>query len=128
MLKIHNPQTLAKPASSYSHAVEIPAGARLLFVAGQVGVRVDGTMADGFEAQCEQAWRNLQLALQAGRMDLADLVRINYYLLDRADVAMSRAVRERFIKGTPPASTLCVVKSLASPDWLFEIEAVAAKV
>jgi 2-iminobutanoate/2-iminopropanoate deaminase len=127
MLKIHNPITLAPPASSYSHAVEIPAGARLLFIAGQVGIRVDGTMADGFEAQCEQAWRNLRLALQAGRMDLPDLVRINYYLLDRADVPTSRAVRERFIKGTPPASTLCVVKSLASPAWLFEIEAVAAK-
>jgi len=127
MLKIHNPATLAKPVSSYSHAVEIPAGARLLFVAGQVGVRLDGTMAEGFEAQCEQAWRNLRHALQAGGMDFEDLVRVNHYLIDRADVAKSRAVRERFIKGTPPASTLCVVKSLASAAWLFEIEAVAAK-
>ena len=127
MLKIHNPATLAPPASRYSHAVEIPAGARLLFVAGQVGVRVDGTVAEGFEAQCEQAWQNLRQALRAGGMDFADLVRVNYYLLDRADVATSRAVRERFIEGTPPASTLCVVKSLASAAWLFEIEAVAAK-
>ncbi|HUC60735.1 MAG TPA: RidA family protein [Alphaproteobacteria bacterium] len=127
MLKIHNPATLAPPASRYSHAVEIPAGARLLFVAGQVGVRVDGTVAEGFEAQCEQAWQNLRQALRAGGMDFADLVRVNYYLLDRADVATSRAVRDRFIAGTPPASTLCIVKSLASAAWLFEIEAVAAK-
>lgn len=127
MLKHHNPVTMAKPASRYSHAVEVPHDARLLFISGQLGIRPDGTPAQGFEAQAEQAWRNLGTALQAAGMGYGDLVRITTYVTDAANVPSVRTVRDRFIKDPPPASTLVVVKALASPHWLFELEGVAAK-
>ena len=55
MLKHLNPATIAKPAGRYSHLVEVPPGARWLYVAGQVGIKPDGTMLQGFEAQDEQS-------------------------------------------------------------------------
>ena len=51
MLKISNPPTIAPPAGAYSHCVEIPPNARLLSIAGQGGLRPDGSMPEGFEAQ-----------------------------------------------------------------------------
>jgi len=127
VLKHLIPATVAKPAGRYSHAVEVPPNARLLYVAGQVGVKPDGTMAEGFEAQADQAWRNLAAVLEAAGMGLRDIVRINYYLIDAADVPAARTVRDRYIKDPAPAATLAVIKALASPAWRFEIEAVAAK-
>ena len=58
MLKTSNPLTVAPPAAMYSHCVEVPPNARWLFTAGQVGVRPDGTIVEGFEAQHDQIWRN----------------------------------------------------------------------
>ena len=58
MLKTRNPSTIAPPAAMYSHSVEIPPNARWLFTAGQVGVRPDGTIPDGFEMQHDQIWKN----------------------------------------------------------------------
>ena len=51
MLKTRNPSSVAPPAAMYSHSVEIPPNARWLVTAGQVGVRPDGTIPDGFELQ-----------------------------------------------------------------------------
>lgn len=65
MLKTRNPSTIAAPAAKYSHSVEVPPNARWLFTAGQVGVRPDGSIPEGSEAQHDQIWQN-QLATHAG--------------------------------------------------------------
>jgi enamine deaminase RidA (YjgF/YER057c/UK114 family) len=127
MLKHTNPKSIAPPVGRYSHSVEVPPNARWLYMAGQVGVKPDGSIADGFEAQADQAWRNMQAILESAGMGLGDLVRITYYLTDAANVAIARTVRDRFIKDPPPASTLVVIKGLATPALLFEVEGVAAK-
>ncbi|MDH3235324.1 MAG: RidA family protein [Alphaproteobacteria bacterium] len=128
MLKIHNPASIAPPASIYSQGIEVPAGARWLYIAGQVGVKPDGVMAEGFEAQCKQSWDNLIAVLKSADMDIPDLVRVNGYITDKADVAAFREVRIPYLGETRTAFTLVVVADLASPDWLVEIDAVAAKV
>jgi len=127
MNRIHNPDAVAPPASAYSHAVEIPAGARWLYIAGQVGAKPDGTMAEGAWGQNEWAWKNLIAVLEAADMDLGDLVRINAYVTDPDGIATFREVREQVIGDARPAATLVVVSRLANPAWLVEIEAVAAK-
>jgi enamine deaminase RidA (YjgF/YER057c/UK114 family) len=127
MNKLHNPKTVAAPVGAYSHAVEVPAGARWLHIAGQVGVRADGTVAKGAEAQCEAIWQNITAILAAAGMGVRDLVRINTFLVRPEDVAVARTVRAKFLDDHLPASTLLVVSRLASPDYLMEIEAVAAK-
>ncbi len=128
MFTYYVPDTVAPPASNYSHAVEVPANARWLYISGQVGMRRDGTMAEGFEAQAEQAWENLLAVLDAAGMGPSDLVRVNTYVIDRDMIGPLRKLRLRYMGGVEPASTLVVVSSLAVPEWLVEIEAVAAKV
>jgi enamine deaminase RidA (YjgF/YER057c/UK114 family) len=126
VLKRHNPATVAAPFARYSHGVEAPANARWLHVSGQVGVTPEGKVADGAEAQIEQAWRNVLSVLEAAGIGPHDLVKVTTLLLDRADLPTARAVRERMLQGAEPASTLMIVAGLASPDWLVEIEAIAA--
>ena len=126
MLKRHNPPTVAPPFSRYSHGVEAPGKARWLHISGQVGVTPEGKVADGAEAQIEQAWRNVLSVLAAAGMGARDLVKVTTYLIDRGDLASARAIRERMLQGAEPASTLIFVVGLASPDWRVEIEAIAA--
>jgi 2-iminobutanoate/2-iminopropanoate deaminase len=126
MLKRHNPGTVAPPLARYSHAIEVPAGARWLHLSGQVGVRPDGTLAEGAEAQVEQTWANILALLQAAGMTVHDLVKVTVFLTDPAHIPLQREVRQRVLGGVTPASTLLVVAGLARPDLLVEIEAIAA--
>jgi 2-iminobutanoate/2-iminopropanoate deaminase len=126
MLKHHSPSTVAAPFSRYSHGVEAPAGARWLHISGQVGITREGKVLDGPEAQIEQAWRNVLSVLEAAGMGPRDLVKVTTFLISRADLLTARAVRDRMLQGAAPASTLIFVPGLASPDWLVEIEGVAA--
>ena len=126
MIKHHTPPTVAPPFSSYSHGVEAAASARWLHISGQIGVRPDGTLADGAEAQLEQAWRNIIAILEAAGMTRRDLVKTTVFLTVHADTALARRVRERMLEGATPASTTIFVAGLAQPDFLIEIEAIAA--
>jgi enamine deaminase RidA (YjgF/YER057c/UK114 family) len=126
MLRKHNPGAIAPAFSRYSLGVEAPAAARWLYVSGQVGVAPDGAFADGPEAQMETAWRNVLAILDSAGMAPGDLVKVNAYLTRAEDTGLYRQVRDRMLAGAEPASTLIVITALAHPDWLVEIEAVAA--
>jgi len=127
MLKPLNPPTVAPPFSRYSQAIEGAAGLRWLYVSGQVGVRPDGTIEQGFTAQAERALDNLIALLRAANMDTRDLVKVTVYLTPSNDVLEWRRIRDAKLAGAAPASTLVVVAALASPQWLVEVEGVAAK-
>lgn len=120
-----NPSSVAAPAGPYSQAVAASGHGTWLHIAGQIGVDVNGKLASGFEAQARQAWANLVAILSAADMGVADLVKVTTYLLDPSDMSRLGPVRGAFLGQARPASTLVVVKALANPDWLFEVEAVA---
>jgi enamine deaminase RidA (YjgF/YER057c/UK114 family) len=126
MNKPYSPDTMPPPASRYSQLVEVPGGSRLVVLSGQVGLRPDGTAASGFEAQAAQVFENILAGLAAIGMGPADLVRLNSYVTRAEDVGKLRAIRDRYMDGHQCASTLVIVAGLASPDWLVEIEAIAA--
>ena len=127
MLKHLNPPTVVKPFSRYSQAVEVPPNARWLHISGQVGATPDGTILKGFEEQTKQCWANIIAILTAAGMGVEDLVKVNTFVTS-ADVAdASRSIRHAALKGAEPASTFVVVAALANPDWVVEIDAVAAK-
>ena len=128
MIKFDSPAGVAPPFGKYSHRALVDEGARWLHVSGQVGVKPDGSMAAGIDAQCEWAWKNLLAILESSGMELADVVKTTTYLTDSAHVAAFRNARDRVIGDHRPASTLVVVAALASPEWLVEIELVAARV
>ena len=123
----HNPDTVVAPFSNYTQAVEVPPGARWLYISGQVGVDVDGTTGDGFAAQCDIAWKHVLNLLAAAGMGPGDVVKITVFLTRIEDLPAYREGRDRAMGEAKPASTLLVISSLARPDWRIEIEAVAAK-
>lgn len=125
-MKIHNPPTVA-PGAGYSHGIELPSSARLLYLAGQLGVTADGKMAPDIKSQAEQAWRNLGHVLEAAGMGYQNLVKVTHFLVRREDIPIYREVRARFLGQNAPASTLLVISALARPEALIEVEAVAAK-
>ena len=126
-MKLINPDTVARPASNYAHGVVHKAGAERLVISGQVGVRPDGTMADGLEAQAEQAWRNVLAVAEAAGFSHAHLVRVTTYVTEPGQVAVCRAVRDRVLEGHCCANTYLEIAGLAAPGWLVEIEAEAVK-
>jgi len=127
MNKPHNPATAPAPFSRYSQGVETGAGARWLTVSGQVGVRLDGTVVEGFEGQYEQALKNVLAVVEAAGMKAGDIVKLTTFMMDGSKIANARAIRQGLIGEAAPASTLVLVAGLASPAWLVEIEAIAAK-
>ncbi|WP_374382578.1 RidA family protein [Dongia sp.] len=127
MLNHLNPPSAPPPFSRYSQMVAAPAGYRWLYISGQVGCGRDHQTAAGFEAQAELAWSNLAACLEADGMTVADLVKVNVFLTRASDVPASRIARDKVLNGAQPASTLVIVSGLASPDWLIEVEGIAAK-
>ncbi|HEY6718948.1 MAG TPA: RidA family protein [Reyranella sp.] len=126
-IKFHNPKTVSL-AGKYSLGAEVPQGARLLYVSGQVGVDSRGKLQVGIDKQVEQVWKNIAQVLKSGGMGLGDIVKITTFLTDSRFIVPYRTVRDRFFPAAPyPASTLLVVAGLADPGMLVEVEVVAAK-
>jgi len=127
-----SPKTLIAPgAAGYSHIAKVNHGT-IIYLSGQVPSDASGKLiGEGdFEAQVEQVFRNLNIAVEAAGGTMADIVKLNYYVvaeLDQASVPKLRPIRDRYLNvENPPASTFIVVSRLARPGWLIEIEAVAA--
>jgi enamine deaminase RidA (YjgF/YER057c/UK114 family) len=127
MHRQHTPATVAAPFSRYSHGIETQNAQNWLLISGQVGVDPGGLLAEGVTAQMEQIWRNIFAVLAAAKMNAHNLVKVTAFLTRREDLAEFREVRDRMMRDAQPASTLVFVSGLANPDWLVEVEAVAAK-
>ena len=125
-IKFHNPKTVSL-AGKYSLGAEVPQGARLFYVSGQVGVDSRGKILDGIEKQVTQVFKNIGQVLKAGGMGFKDVVKVNVFLTDSRFIPTYRSVRDQFISEPYPASTLVIVAGLADPGMLVEIEVVAAK-
>lgn len=108
----------------YSQGIEVPAG-RMLFVSGQVGMRADGTPGEGIEEQAALAVANLQAVLAEAGMTSANIVKNTIYLTDAAHFEGFARAAGGSLPSPPPATTLIIVKGLASPALLVEIEAIA---
>src|SRR5712671_5935258 len=127
-----SPKTLIPPGpAGYSHVAKVNSGASD-YIYGQVPIDASGKLIGegNFEAQVEQIFGNLKIAVEAAGGTMADIVKLNYYVVadvDQAEVPKLRPIRDRYINvEKPPASTFVVVSRLMRPGWLIEIEAVAA--
>ena len=104
----------------------------MIYLAGQVSSDASGKLVGegNFEAQAEQVFSNVKIAVEAAGGTMADIVKMNIYLVaevSQDEVPKMRAIRDRYVNTKkPPASTLVVVSRLARPGWLIEIEAIAA--
>jgi enamine deaminase RidA (YjgF/YER057c/UK114 family) len=126
MLTAHTPLSIAPPSSAYAHGVSAPVNARWLHISGQVGLNDDGTLAGDAEAQMETCWHRIFMILEDAGMTKTNIVKVTVFITDAGLVSTYRAVRDRRLEGHLTASSLLVVSALADPEWLVEIEAVAA--
>ena len=123
-----SPKTMSQ--RGYSQLVEVTSG-KLVLIAGQVPHDIDDKMVGegNFEAQVEQVFRNLGLALEAAGGDWKNLVKINNYCHISVTQELRngyRTIRDRYINtAAPPVSTFIYVPRLAQPNWLFEMDAIA---
>jgi len=123
-----NPPTVAPPLGAYSHGLEAAKDCRWVFVSGQLGRHPDGTVAEDAEGQADLAWSNVVQVLAAAGMSVDDLVKVTTLVVDAALIPAVRRARQKFLPGPRlPATTFLVVAALAKPEFLVEIEAVAAR-
>lgn len=122
-----NPDTVRPPGGNYTHSVEVDPGARFLYVAGQTGVAKDGTIPDGIEAQAEIVFDNINKVLAASGYGLQDVVFLKTFMTRREDRDGYQQVRSKFWGDIKPASTFLLVSGLAQPEFLLEVEVIAAK-
>ena len=122
-----NPDEVVKPASNYVQGVVHVTATRRIVVSGQLGLKPDGTIEDGLEAQMERAWSNLFGVMQAGGFAKTDLIRAVIYVTVPGSVGVYRAVRDRMLDGHRCANTYLEISGLAAPEFLVEIEAEAVQ-
>src|SRR5262249_43634810 len=124
-IKFHNPKSVSL-SGNYSLGAEVPQGARLFYVSGQIGVDSKGKLQVGIEKQVDQVWKNIREVLKSAGMGFKDVVKVNVFLTDSRFIPPYRTIRDRYFPKAPfPASTLLIVQGLADPGMLVEVEVVA---
>ena len=117
----------AKPVANYKMATRMEGG-RLLYISGQVAWDASGAIVGKGDAraQARQVLQNMRGVLQAAGGDLSNLMKITTYITKIEDRPLVAEARNEVFSGELPASTLIVVKQLFHPDFLVEIEVIAA--
>jgi len=121
-----NPHGLPSPDGPFCQMVKAE-GNCWLFISGQVALneRSEVVGKGDIRAQTAQALENLKKALAAEGADLSQVAKVTVYLTDMGHRQAVAEVRTAYFGKDLPASTLVAVKSLAHPDFLIEIEAIA---
>ena len=119
---------VAARIGTYSDAVEIAPGKRMLYVSGTPGLSAEtGQLPETFVDQADLAWRNIKAILAEAGMSVEDIVKLTQYLIRRDDLAAYRDIRSRHLGTCRPASMLSFVPGLVWQNMLIELEVVAAK-
>jgi 2-iminobutanoate/2-iminopropanoate deaminase len=126
-MRIINPDNVVAPASKYAQGVVHAAGAERMVISGQLGLRPDGTLEQGIEAQMERAWSNLFAVMSAGGFERTHLIRATIYVTQPGQIGVHRRVRDRVLDGHLCANTYVEISALAAPEFLVEIEGEAVR-
>lgn len=131
MRKQHlNPETLFPSLPIGFSQVVVAAAGRTVYLSGQTAWDANKQIVGGNDLgqQTRQALRNVQFGVEAAGATLADVVSLRLYVVNPKPGDMNpvgEALREFFSADKPPASTWLGVASLAMPEFLIEIEAIA---
>jgi 2-iminobutanoate/2-iminopropanoate deaminase len=118
---------IAKQIGAYSDAIEVAPGLRWLVTSGTPGLERSGKLPTDIAGQAEIAWTHIVALLASAGMTVHDLVKVTHYLLRAEDIAAYVKVRAKFLGDARPASMLLLTPALVRPQFLLEIEAIAAK-
>ena len=127
MKQPRNPDTIHAPLGRYVHQIEVTGESRILFLAGQVGKALDGTVPSDPVEQLGVALDNVLRNLEAAGFEPTDVVKLTTYVVGEMDAAGRRAQLDRVLGSHLPTSTLVFVAALASPDYKVEVDAWAMR-
>ena len=120
-----NPAHLADTTQyGYSQAAIVSPKARVIYVAGQIGVSEDGP--NDFESQVDRSFDNLIAIIEATGGRIEDVVKITLLIKNHDGRKLQYLVNKRrdVFGDSPPASTLIPVPTLALESLEFEIDAI----
>lgn len=126
MHKSLSPTSIHPPFAPYSPGVEVASRSRFVFVSGQLGIAADGSIPSDCAGQARLAFANIEAILAEAGMGLKDIIRLNAYVTGREHLQPYMQVRNGLFEEPFPASTLMIVAGFARPEFVVEIEAVAA--
>ena len=126
-----SPITLPDWSHYFSQVVVIEKyGIKIIYLSGQVGVNPQKNLvSDGnFRDQLEQAFRNLEIALDTADAAMSDIIKLTIYVVQyQPEMAESigEILRQYFKPGCLPAMSLIGVHALAEEQFLVEVDAEA---
>jgi 2-iminobutanoate/2-iminopropanoate deaminase len=109
----------------YVHAMEVTGAQRLLFVSGTMGLDEKGIAPEGLKDQLSLLWSNIRRILAEADMTTDNIVRLTSYLTDSSFAGPNQEARLAAL-GERRIPTTAIVVGLLVPDWLVEIEVIAA--
>ena len=122
----HNPsEGVYSTGGDWVHALELRGAERMLFVSGTMGLRPDFTAPPTLEEQLECVWNNLRAILASASMTVDNIVRLTSYLRDARYADANARARIEALGDRRIPTTAIVVETL-QPDWLIELEIIAA--
>lgn len=128
--QLFNPEGLYDPsANAYSHVAEVPAGLRLLFIAGQGGEDIGGALSPVFAEQARQALENVKTALASRGAGIEHVFKLTLLIVDHSEEKLRQwvaAADQAWGPHMKPTCSLIPVPRLALDGMQIEIEAVAA--
>ncbi len=122
-IKRWNPEGLSQP-DGYSQLVTVEGNGKLVLLGGKAGLRPDGSIPETLGEQSRLTWDNIDLALKAAGASREDVVEIQIFIVDLANIDPEPAyqdVRDFFPKGHKPVSMVIGVSALAIPELQIEI-------
>ena len=121
------PEGMSLPRGSFGLGVVIEPNYRLAFLTGRTGSNADGSYSDDTETQARNALNSVTTLLNEAGMSWRDVVKINVYLTDAADVPGWGRVRDEIVGDSRPSGTGVIVKALAAPKARVEVTVIAAQ-
>ena len=97
---------------------------KVIFISGRGGAAANGKLPADFDTQANNTFEDLKKCLALAGASFSDVVKVNYYITDLANMSKLREIRAKYLNmNQPPAATL--VKVGLSGGALVEIEAIA---
>ncbi|AXL48646.1 membrane protein [Paraburkholderia caffeinilytica] len=99
----------------------------LVFIAGQIGLRADGSIPEDPKEQIDVAFKRIDAVLKHMGLDFTDVVELVSYHVDIGlQLATFRDVKAQYIRSDFPAWTILGIAALARPELIVEIKVIAA--
>jgi len=126
-MKTLKPASIHPPFANYAHGIAVRAR-QLVVTSGQLGIARDGTVPADARSQADICFANIDAILGEAGLSRRDIVRLNAYVTGREHMAGYMTARDAYLAASDhmPASTLMIVAGFTRPEFVVEVEALAA--